>query len=314
MLSMGIDAGSYSWRIATIDGDEVVGKLELEGGSRVLEHIKEVVKATPEIPIALPSGFGSPLKVIERVSEEELLDMTLKRDVKEVMGLTKFLSELRSMEVNAYVTPAVKHLSTVPTYRKVNSIDMGTADKLCAVVYTVSRLAGVGAGFEDLDFIQVDLGYAFKCLTVVKGGKVIDGIGGTRGSMGIRARGGMDGEVVCLMKPTKKEIYQGGMNYIPEHGRAAFREGLAKELLMLSLYYDIEKVIAIGRNANSIREVLPYLKGRLEVEIPAGPHATYEPALGAAMLVEGALGGMYKPLIEWLEIKEASGNVLDYLY
>jgi hypothetical protein len=48
-------------------------------------------------------------------------------------GMRGMLDLLKGSGLPIYFAPSVIHLSSVPPQRKVNRVDMGTADKLCAV-------------------------------------------------------------------------------------------------------------------------------------------------------------------------------------
>ena len=56
------------------------------------------------------------------------------------MGLQNVIVAMKEKDWNAYTIPGVKHLPTVPDYRKINKIDLGTADKVCSTVVGIRNL------------------------------------------------------------------------------------------------------------------------------------------------------------------------------
>src|SRR5450756_2574179 len=54
-----------------------------------------------------------------------------------VGGMGRLLEALKESGLPVCFAPGVLHLTTVPEHRKANRIDMGTADKLCAVALAV---------------------------------------------------------------------------------------------------------------------------------------------------------------------------------
>src|SRR5260370_32678 len=88
------------------------------------------------------------------------------------------------------VTPGVVHLASVPAHRKVNRVDMGTADKVCATALAVHEQAGRGGCRErDVSLILLELGGAFTAAIAVEDGSIVDGIGATSAARGVARAG-----------------------------------------------------------------------------------------------------------------------------
>ena len=108
-------------------------------------------------------------------------------------------------------TPGVVHLPSVPAHRKVNRVDMGTADKVCAAALAVHEQAERrGCGERDVSFILLELGGAFTAAIAVEHGRIVDGAGGTSGPLGVRGAGALDGEVAFLAGSVSKGLLFGG--------------------------------------------------------------------------------------------------------
>src|SRR5260221_7347966 len=97
------------------------------------------------------------------------------------------------------LTPGVVHLATVPAHRKVNRVDMGTADKVCAAALAVHQQAQrLGCHVTEVSLILLELGGAFTPAPPRDNGRIAAGICGTAGALGVRSSGAFDGEVACL--------------------------------------------------------------------------------------------------------------------
>lgn len=323
MVSLGIDYGTRSWKAALLQDGEILELRQFEGSEEVWQYLLAKATDYPRLPIVLPSGFGIPLKRIQEVNDQDLFEMALRREKPKERGLSQFLSNLRWSDLNAYCIPAVKLLPSVPVHRKVNKVDMGTSDKLCSVAFFQKRLLDQGKTLAAMDFLALEVGEAFKAIVVVKGGKIVDGLGGTAGGIGPGSRGSIDGELAYLYEwKEKRSIYSGGALDVEErfggYGEEAFWESLEKELLMLLGFYRIEMILLAGRRKG---EVLNRIGNRYRMEVPslgsgqrlAEDEEGFEAAFGAALLADGIAGGRYEPLVTHLGIKEAKERVLDWI-
>jgi hypothetical protein len=126
------------------------------------------------------------------------------------------LRSLARVSMPVLLTPGVIHLPTVPAHRKVNRVDMGTSDKVCAVTLAIRERADRRrCAIEDVSFILLELGGAFTAAVAVDGGRIVDGAGGSSGPIGMRASGALDGEVAFLAGTVGKSlVFSGGADAI----------------------------------------------------------------------------------------------------
>src|SRR5262249_24921290 len=132
--------------------------------------------------IAAPSGYGLPLVPIADLDETQLGLFILVRpddrgQPEMVGGLRAMIESMRGRRLPAVLLPGVIHLPTVPPHRKVNRIDMGTADKLgvaALAIWDQARRLGVPAA--ETSFVLVELGGVFTAALAVDHGQVVDGI------------------------------------------------------------------------------------------------------------------------------------------
>jgi hypothetical protein len=153
MASLGIDYGTGSWKLALIEGPRVLALKQFEDWSQLEPALKEMGSHHSGLPMVLPSGFGIPITRVQEVDDRDLFEMTLRRGDPTEKGLGQFLQTLRASDFHAYCIPAVKLLPSVPIHRKVNRIDMGTADKLCAVAYLLYNQLALGQSLEAQHFL-----------------------------------------------------------------------------------------------------------------------------------------------------------------
>ncbi len=229
MRVVGIDPGSVSWdfygyekkrnaRISFLDGSIPSEKVK----KNPIEIIKILKQNLPIDAIAAPSGFGLPLREFSRnnpLTPKELELITLRKtDETEIMGLRKVVNLISDLPARLFILPSVKHFQTIPRHRKINIIDMGTADKVCNVFLGIQQQLAKEkiSSLSSVNFILCEVGRGFSAVIAVEKGQIIDGIGGTN-ILGYNSIGKMDGELVYLSKShltSKSSIYQGGIKDI----------------------------------------------------------------------------------------------------
>jgi predicted butyrate kinase (DUF1464 family) len=296
--------------------------------------------------VAAPSGYGLPLVPVAALDATRLDLAILTRpedrgQPERVGGLRTMLELMRDRGLPAIVLPGVLHLDSVPAHRKVNRVDMGTADKVCAAALGVrdqARRLGIGPG--DAAFILLELGGFFTAALAVERGQIVDGIGGSAGGLGYRALGTLDGEAAyALGRVRKSTLFSGGAADVagapelsPEEliARAAHdpRARIAWEALLESA---LKMVAALHVSAPGAREVL--VSGRLG-RVPAVVESLHarlagtlpvrrlegfasrvkEAAQGAALLADGLAGGVHRSVVSALRLRESRGTVLDHLH
>jgi predicted butyrate kinase (DUF1464 family) len=309
-----------------------------------------------EAPIDLvvgPSGYGLPLAAARDLTDADLRLAFLAAEGERggIGGLRALVRALARVSMPVLLTPGVIHFATVPAHRKVNRVDMGTADKVCAVALAIheqaSRPRRSGSldppdpPYSDVSFILLELGGAFSAAVAVDGGRIVDGLGGSSGPLGMRAAGALDGEVAFLAgSVTKSLVFSGGADAVA--GRPgisaedlaaspslsdrvaweAYMESAAKAVAALAVAVpQAHDVVLSGRGARSTRvrdELAHRLLGVVDgvsVHVLEGFASTAsQAAQGAALIADGLSGGGSKTLVERMDIRGATGTVLDYLF
>jgi len=329
MKALGIDPGSKSWDLVILEDGLISFERTVPTKDVVKdpEVILDMLNSTDLDSIVAPSGYGLPLKTVSELTEDDLSHIILKKKGFEkgkiVVGLEAVLRGFRSQENSriAYILPGVKHLSTVPDFRKVNRIDMGTADKLCSVALAiVDQTERIGVPYGETSFILCELGSAFNSFIAVEDGRIIDGIGGTLSSSGGQSIGHFDSELAYLLPDIRKHILSmGGFDSIQDKELAMqwYLDGIKKDIAAISrsLPEPLEIIITgrrgkevFGRLRREISELAPisFLRGRSS-EASAS-------AEGAAMIASGLEGGVFKELVEHMMLRNATGSVFDFVY
>jgi predicted butyrate kinase (DUF1464 family) len=329
MRATGIDPGTYSFDLFGMEDNEEIIVDESIRSEDVFKNpyilIERLESLSPLDIIIGPSGWGIPLKSIREITEtdvERMIPLDTKVAVNE--GIKNVLLEMKKRKMPVYFTPGVVHLKTVPGYRKWNKFDMGTADKVCCVALGIKgQSERLDLSFDETSFIYVEIGYGFTAVIAVEGGKIVDGIGGTNGSIGFLACGGMDAEIAIRLKPpvTQDILFQGGIRDFV--GKDIEPEDLANSgEAMLLLGENIEKDVAsMLVSVTHPREII--LSGRLMqhefmaaaltnelkkyapvAKVKKISSIAKEAACGAYIVGEGLLGGKYQKLVENMGISD----------
>src|SRR5437867_11577984 len=163
--------------------------------------------------IAGPSGYGLPLTPAQQATEEDLRLAFLAAEGEPggIGGLRALARALGKSALPVVFTPGVIHLPSVPAHRKVNRVDMGTADKVCAAALAIDEQSRrSGRALRDVSLLLLELGGAFTAALAVAEGQIVDGVGGSAGPLGFRASGALDGEVAFLAGSVSKSLLVGG--------------------------------------------------------------------------------------------------------
>jgi predicted butyrate kinase (DUF1464 family) len=346
---IGIDPGTVSVDICGLDDGRVFLDRSLPTAQALADPsvliglLNEAQRARPLDLVAGPSGYGLPLTKARDLTEDDirLAYLAAEGEPGGIGGLKSLMREFKRTSLPIVLTPGVVHLASVPTYRKVNRVDMGTADKVCVAALAVREQATRrGCEEREVSFILIEMGGAFTAAIAVEDGRIVDGAGGTSGPLGARAAGALDGEVAFLAGALSKHLlFVGGVGTIagmPDasaetlaapttaRGRLAWEayiESAVKAVASLAVSAPRAcEVIISGRFAR-----IDHLRGELTrrlaavsappVHMLAGfAHIAMQAAQGAAVIADGLAGGMSAALVDGLGIRSASGTVLDHLY
>lgn len=309
MLSVGIDYHAGVWKLALWDEDCEATLHAFSDLAPLLGCLDDIRASSPAVPIVLPSGFGVPLMRARDLLDRDIGEMTLAPPDADG-GLAALLAEARPRLPRAFCIPAVKLLPTVPVHRKRNRLDLGTADALCATVWTLYNLRRAGRDRAAPSFLLATIDRAGRVLIVVREGRVVDGIGRMAAGMGEPApafwREFVEGRGIGSRRPRDPDRTDAD-------GRgdaAGFWEALAKEIHALLHYYGLPQLVLSGERR---AEAAAALGDGLAALPAASPTDGYEAALGAAVLAGGLTGGPTAWTVDALGLRETRERVFDWL-
>src|SRR6266480_842415 len=336
---IGIDPGTVSIDLCGLDN----GRLFLDRSWPTAEALADPARFVAELeaagPLDLvvgPSGYGLPITRVQDITEEalRLAFLAAPGETGGIGGLRNLVRALARTALPVVLTPGVVHLPTVPAHRKVNRVDMGTAEKVCAVALAVSDQARrLGSPLSNVSLVLLELGGAFTAAVAVAAGRIVDGVGGSAGPLGFRAAGALAGEVA------KALLFRGGAASIAgwdettalperlahpttpaEHvARDALVESTVKTAVALAAAVPSPKAFVLSGRLAHVEPLRNAIRERLEAFAPTRllegfAHTAKEGAQGAALIADGLAGGVNRELVERLAIREARGTVLDHLY
>lgn len=353
MKALGIDPGTKSFDFCCIkdDVDNVVIDESIQSeavASDPSKVFRMIVKAGADVIVG-PSGYGLEFKHISKFTMEDIALTTLDKvgdvNIPVLSGLRKLLLMMREACLNAYPVPSVILLPTVPAHRKVNKIDMGTADKTCVAAFAVwDHAREYGVSFEEASLICVEMGFGYNAALAVEDGEIIDGVGGTIfPGPGYLSAGQMDGEVAYILGGFSKiKLFEAGTTFIaservmePEDFCASLEkdtcqlawqsmvEGVVKAVgMLLTSFKNKPKEILLTGRLTRVQKLSENLEETLNekfgIKTRRPKHAfaerAKEAAQGAALIANGIGGGKYSRLIDVMKIREAKGTVLDYIF
>ncbi len=365
--AVGIDSGTKTMDIYGFDDqdgsvlvDFALSREEVtKNPSLVIDKLKEVQRAHGKIDaVAGPAGYGLPLQKAKDASLEDIAQATFitQADVErklKIVGLRQLMLLMKNTpELNIWFTPSVIQLPTVPEYRKANRVDMGTNDKVPSAILAVKDQAErLKIGYDQTNFIVVEIGYAYTSAMAVKNGQIVDAMAGTAGFPSFLGMGFLDGELAYGLANTVKDfskltLFAGGAAAVAgfdtskpleefvagaktsekiKAGLDLMLESVVKDVASLLPSVKPREIILSGR-FSKIPEFYALVEARLEtffgeigskipvVKIEGTAKVAKGAAEGAAIFANGIAHGKYEPIVEVMKLRESKGGIFDHLY
>ncbi|WP_202319474.1 DUF1464 family protein [Archaeoglobus neptunius] len=321
MITAGIDPGTGSYDVVALEDRRVTYRATIP--TRVVrERPDELIAALEDSGaevIAGLSGYGLPVKKFSELDEVDVFLMTLNFDRKKAIGLRSLVEMVRKKDVPLYTVPAVIHLPTVPSWRKMNKIDLGTADKLCSAVLAVAKISE-DEEITRLNFVLAEVGEGFNAFIAIKNGRIVDGMGGTTSFPGYTSIGALDAELAYLIGEFPKSmIFSGGVkSYAKEWGLNdsetldVLAEYVMKGLRSMEVSVNPDFYVLSGKLAGDLLRRIRDRSGK-DVMLLRGFGRGKQSAQGAAVIANAIAGGEFREIVDYMRILEAKGTVLDYI-
>ncbi|HEY7141677.1 MAG TPA: DUF1464 family protein [Methylomirabilota bacterium] len=346
---IGVDPGTESFDLCGLADGHVFleASIGAEDARRAPAALVDRLEAARPLDlIAAPSGYGLPLVPVAALDQRQLDLVVLVRpedrdQPERVGGLRAMVELMRARRLPAMLLPGVVHLDTVPAHRKVNRVDMGTADKLCVAALGIwDQGRRLGLPPEGTAFVLLELGGFFTAALAVEHGRIVDGIGGSAGGLGYRALGTLDGEVAyALGRVRKSTLFTGGAAFVsgapdlaPEElaaraahdprartGWDALIEAAAKLVAALRVAAPGAREVLLSGRVGRVPAVAEALGQRLAGALPVRPIGGFatrvkEAAQGAALIADGLAGGAHRNVVDAMRLSASRGSVLDHLH
>jgi len=361
MRALGIDPGTRSFDLVVIEEDRVVWEDSIDTAT-VAEKPETIVKsieaAGPVDIIAGPSGYGVPVTFNRDITDPrrfalEVLLLTREEDLKRGIELgklgirvyeaiTKVAVELWRRGLPLCYIPSCILLPTIPGFRKVNKLDMGTADKMAVAVLGVfDQSTKYDLEYDQVSFMLVELGFGYNAVIAVDKGVIVDSLGGTLVQTGFLTMGSIDAEIAVMGHEwIRSDVFHGGVADICgmlsmddvlrgyEQGEKlcvlaveSMLDGIEKSVKQLTSSVDSFREILISGRHSRHPKFRKLVQERLNKIAPVrtigtlpGAKISKEAAQGYAIVGEGINGGVFSNLVKHMHITEARGTVLNWVF
>src|SRR2546426_635006 len=186
---IGIDPGTVSIDLCGLEDGTVFLDRSFPTAAALSDpraFLAVLTDAGPLDLIAGPSGYGLPLTRAREATEEDLrlAFLAAEGEAGGIGGLRALARALARSGLPVVLTPGVIHLTSVPEHRKINRVDMGTADKVCVAALAIAAQAERSTRpLDQVSLVLLELGGAFTAAIAVAGGKIVDGAGGSAGPL-----------------------------------------------------------------------------------------------------------------------------------
>ena len=361
MKALGIDPGTRSFDLTVVDGEEVVWEDSIDT-TAIAENPQSLIEAIEEANevdiIVGPSGYGVPitfnrdiidprrfaLEVLLLTRDEDLRSGVEKGElgIRVYEAIVKVVVDLWRRNLPVCYIPSCILLPTIPAYRKINKLDMGTADKMAVAALGVfDQSSRESVDYAEVNFILVEMGFGYNAAIAIDGGRIVDAVGGTLFQTSFLSMGAIDGEIAVIGREwIRSDVFHGGVadicgtlsldEAIDEYERfeepyysamESMLEGLEKTVRSLtSSVKEPREILLSGRYArherlrNLVCERLGEIAPVRQLNNLPGAKISKEAAQGYAIIGEGIAGGVFSDLIKHMRIDEARGTVLNWVF
>jgi len=171
MRVIGIDPGTVSVDLCGLDDGRVFLDRSLPTADALADPgvLHDILAAAGPLDlVAGPSGYGLPLTGARELTDVDvrLAVLAAAGEAGGIGGLGALMRALAASGFPVVFTPGVIHLASVPRHRKVNRVDMGTAEKVCAAALAIHEHAAAS-------FILLELGGAFTAALAIDRGRIV---------------------------------------------------------------------------------------------------------------------------------------------
>lgn len=282
-ISIGIDYTPGRWRICSVEQGKQTEFQTCATAGEMQALASQVCALYPEPTIVMSLDVTTPFGPLAALTEPQVNHLAQRyHPTPACTELKEALLALRSLSLRTYCAPSVECLPTLPAYRRLLRPALGNANEVCAIVALLHHMREQEASWPEMNFFYVNAGESGTCVLVIKDGQIVNGIGQVQGSPLPAAY-----QYLATLKSTEDAEEESRRAVFRQAQEEAFWEGLRQDLAGLLAVHQIEDVVLLGQKSPALVERLADL-----YQVYLFPHAepdgaSYEAALGAALLAEG---------------------------
>ena len=289
-MSVGIDYTRNVWKFCLLENGQVIELRKFSHADEVVAYIEDICVLYPEPIIALSSSLETTLCSLSSLTDGD--EATLNE-------MQQFLHGIRFLNSKAYHIPSVKHLNSIPRYRKHKRKAMGGASDVGSVATLLYRMRQQEAIWPEMRFLLLEIGEAERNILVVKDGRIVDGIA-------------TDDRAKEKELDENEENEEDEEELTEEEQEQAFWEELSEEVAGLMATHHFEDIVVVDAHGseegqqrrdeaiNRLGDMYQFYHYPRESSEPVG----FEAAIGAALIGEGLYRpGIASEVVERLEVK-----------
>ncbi|HJT57441.1 MAG TPA: DUF1464 family protein [Ktedonobacteraceae bacterium] len=276
-ISIGLACDSESWQTCLMENGQILQLNSFVDALATRTYLEHICTLYPEPTIVISADLDTPLIRLVGLSAACLKDMLAKNFPSEQKeSLSELLIAISYTNINSYLVPSVKFLSSVPSHRKLMREDLGSASNLCAVVALLMQLRAREAAWSEMHFMCLEVNHGYRSILVVEDGRIVNG----------------------MTSMQTEDCDQ-------EAAQEAFWEGLTQELAGLLAVHHFEEIVVTGHLKDAFTERFADVYQVYLFPSMQPGFDDFEVALGAAVIAEGLYGhNTFAEIVERLEIRD----------
>lgn len=320
-MSIGVDYASENWKTCLMENGQTLELCSFVNVADVLAYVEHICARYPEPTLAFTSDLHTPL--LNFTTHQQLGEAPRWPIHRSRNDINSFLLALKSINLSSYCLPNIKQLPTVPAHRKLNRLEIGTADQLCTIAMLLYRLCEREAAWSEMNFICLEVQPDSLSILVIENGQIVNGIGGTIGVSEMRLHLRLDGNFSYSYRPDHSESTYRSDWLNPEiafenevgngHARQhALWEGLLQELAGLMAIHHYEDIVVLGQHKETAIEWFGDMYQLYHFPYNESDRPDFEGTTGAAIIAEGlAYPGLAAEVVERLQIRSAISSAVN---
>src|SRR5436305_5736411 len=182
-LTIGVDYSSNTWKTCLMENGRILELRSFQDAPAALKYLKQTCAFYPEPIITIASDTGTLFGSLHTLNEQNMQAAAAKSgEQQQAREADGFLIALGSANLSSYSLPSIRHLPSIPGYRRQTRLDMGSSEKLCAVTTLLYRMRRQEAIWPEMRFLYVDVSQNSRSIVVIEDGRIVNGIGETAGT------------------------------------------------------------------------------------------------------------------------------------